>query len=254
MKRRPAPRLLALGLAAALAGPAAAQSRNDSPLLLELLDRVEQLEQETRQLRGDIEVLRYQLEQSQQQSQRPGAAPPPAGTPPAPKPPAAVPAPTAPAPATVPPASTPVPPAAAPAPTVPAAPAAPAAGAAGGQQESYDAAVKLLREGRYEQAATALQDFLHRFPGGPLAGNAQYWLGENYYVMRDFARARDAFIQFGASYPNSERVPEALLKLGYCYDELGDAAKAREVLRRLTQAYPGTNAAAQAERRLQQLR
>ncbi|WP_420887106.1 tetratricopeptide repeat protein [Candidatus Competibacter phosphatis] len=55
-------------------------------------------------------------------------------------------------------------------------------------------------------------------------------------------------------YPESARLPDALLKLGYIYGEAGEIDRAREVLQKLVQAYPNTQAANLAERRLQALR
>ena len=92
------------------------------------------------------------------------------------------------------------------------------------------------------------------YPNGGLAGDAQYWLGESHYVSRDYDAAKEAFINLGLRYPQSARLPDALLKLCYIYGELGDNARAREVLQKLVQVYPNTQAASLAERRLQSLR
>lgn len=122
------------------------------------------------------------------------------------------------------------------------------------EQAAYDAAIDRLREGNYQNAIEGFQQFLRRYPNSPLAGNAQYWLGEAYYVNRDFAKSRQAFIAMGTNYPDSNRLPDAMLKLGYVYEALDDKAKARQVLQKLVQTYPTTQAASLAENRLQMLR
>lgn len=118
----------------------------------------------------------------------------------------------------------------------------------------FDAALAEWREGRYPAAITAWQRFLNAHPNSRLAGDAQYWLGEAYYVSRDYNAAKEAFINLGLNDPQSARLPDALLKLGYIYGELGDISRAREVLQKLMQVYPSTQAASLAERRLQSLR
>jgi tol-pal system protein YbgF len=122
------------------------------------------------------------------------------------------------------------------------------------EQAVYDAAIDRLREGNYQQAIEGFQNFLKQHPESALAGNAQYWLGEAYYVNRDFAKSRQAFIAMGTNYPDNSRLPDAMLKLGYVYEALDDKAKAREVLQKLVQTYPRTQAASLAESRLQSLR
>jgi TolA-binding protein len=47
--------------------------------------------------------------------------------------------------------------------------------------QSFDA----LKAGSYSIAITGFKDFLSSYPSSPLAENAQYWLGEAYYVTRD---------------------------------------------------------------------
>jgi tol-pal system protein YbgF len=122
------------------------------------------------------------------------------------------------------------------------------------ERTAYNAAFDQLREGNYNAAITGFQEFLQMYPNSGLVADTQYWLGETYYITRDFDKAKQAFITVGVNYPDSEKLPEAMLKLGYVYDELGDANKAREVLLKLTQTYPDSRAANLAKQRLQALR
>ncbi len=59
------------------------------------------------------------------------------------------------------------------------------------------------------------QQFLQSYPQSSLADNAQYWLGESYYVTRDFQNAAAAFQTVLDRWPDSRKAPDALLKLGY---------------------------------------
>lgn len=121
------------------------------------------------------------------------------------------------------------------------------------EEEAYHTAISRLREGRYEQAISGFQEFLSNNPGSPLVGNAQYWLGEAYYVTRDFDKSRQSFETLRERFPRNEKVPDALLKLGYIYAELGDKTKAREVLSKLAESYPNSKAAMQAQKQLRLL-
>lgn len=221
-----------------LPGAARAQHSPDNELTLELLQRVEQLETEVRQIRGKLELQQYHLETLARERAMPG--PPAHSSASRPEPPPAL------STAAEPPMDTRG--------RSPAAQPSPSASAAGAERAEFDAALGELREGRYLEAIAAWRRFLSAHPGGDLAGDAQYWLGESYYLSRDYNAAKETFIALGLNHPQSARLPDALLKLGYIYGEQGETARARDVLQKLVQVYPNSQAASLAERRLQSLR
>ncbi len=114
----------------------------------------------------------------------------------------------------------------------------------------YQAAFDLLKAGRYAEARSGLSAFLAAHPDHELAENAQYWLGEVYYVELDYASALGAFERVLADYPKARKTPDALLKAGYCQYELKRFEAARISLTRLIREYPGTAAAKDAGERL----
>lgn len=212
---------LLLTLLGSLLLPSAAGAQTSDNLTLELLQRVEQLEQEVRHMRGELEFYRHQTESAQRRNtaqqaeqdladERPQPAAPPQSAAPEP------------------------------------APAAP-------ERTDLDAALRALRDGNYASAITGLQAFLSAQPDSPRSGDAQYWLGEAYYASQNYQAAKEAFIALGLNHPQNTHLPDALLKLGDSYGQLGDVARAREVLQKLVAAYPATPAANQAAQRLQEL-
>ncbi|MFO1423454.1 MAG: tol-pal system protein YbgF [Candidatus Competibacteraceae bacterium] len=239
MAKYGSPWLMALLLGGVLLPSAArAQHSLDNELTLELLQRIEQLETEVRQIRGELELQRHHLETLARERAMPEL-------------PAHPPTSRAEPPPTIPTVAEP--------PTdtrgrSPAAQPSPPASAAGVERAEFDAALNELREGHYPEAIAAWQRFLSAHPNSGLAGDAQYWLGESYYLSRDYNAAKERFIALGLNYPQSARLPDALLKLGYIYGEQGETARARDVLQKLMQVYPNTQAASLAERRLQSLR
>ena len=123
----------------------------------------------------------------------------------------------------------------------------------GNDQDNYNAAFELIQDRRYLEAATAFQDFLEYFPGSPLSDNAQYWLSETFYVQRQFAEALPEFQKVLDVYPQSAKLPDALLKVGYCNYELKQWDAARAALRRVSRDFPDTTAARLAVQRLERL-
>jgi len=121
------------------------------------------------------------------------------------------------------------------------------------EQQAYQSAFNLLKAGRYDQAAKSFQKFLGAYPDGKYSDNAQYWLGESYYVTRNFDSALREFDKLVTQHPDSQKVTHALLKIGYIHDELGQKDKAREVLTDLTKNYPRSTAAGLAAKRLERM-
>jgi tol-pal system protein YbgF len=96
----------------------------------------------------------------------------------------------------------------------------------GTPQERYNFAIRLLRQGDWGEAETAFQEFVGAHPDDGLAANAQYWLGETFYVRQDFDNAAAAFLEAYQKYPESAKAPDSLLKLGMSLSGLGLAQEA----------------------------
>jgi tol-pal system protein YbgF len=119
------------------------------------------------------------------------------------------------------------------------------------EQRVYGQSFDALKAGSYSIAITGFKDFLTSYPASPLAENAQYWLGEAYYVTRDFDSASGAFKSVLSKWPDSRKAPDALLKLGYTQIAQNKAGEGRATLSQVVQKYPGTDAAKLAAERLQ---
>jgi tol-pal system protein YbgF len=264
-------------LVAALAGAPLAQADStrdrldalerklDSRSLLDMLNRIEQLQGDVQQLRGDIELQTHRLEDLQRQQREQyldtdrrlqqletGVAGGPAGSTPAvsggqPEPGATQvqpPEPTVTAPTqsqtpAMPPRSSP--------------PATTGISAEAAQAE-YETALAILREGRYAEAAQAFNRFLAANPDNAYADNASYWLGETYYVTRDFDQALATFQSLVSRYPQSSKVSDSHLKMGYIFYEKKDWKAAREHLELVVNQYPGSTTARLAADRLQRMK
>jgi tol-pal system protein YbgF len=123
----------------------------------------------------------------------------------------------------------------------------------GGEQAAYTHAFDALKTTDYASAITRFRDFLRSYPQSQLAGNAQYWLGEAYYVTHDYDNAAASFRAVGEQYPQSPKVPDAMLKLGLTQIDQKKTADARTTLKQVLQRFPGTDAARLAASRLQNL-
>lgn len=123
----------------------------------------------------------------------------------------------------------------------------------GSDRDNYQVALELLREERYDQSAASFKEFLVAFPNSGLASNAQYWLAESYYASNQFEKALADFAVVIDKYPQSSKVPDALLKMGYCNYSLQRWEDARTALTRVQAEYPTTTAARLADQYLKRM-
>ena len=227
----------------------------DSGGLFKLVDEVDSLGTEVRELRGQLEALSHRIDQleerqrklyldTDQRLQRIESGVPAQAAGPSPQPAA---------PSTVPPTpgstATPTQPAATTPSTTPTPATTPGIDPFA-EQQAYQSAFDLVRSGRYEEAAVAFQEFVVEYPTGSYADNALYWLGETYYVRHQFEQAVREYERLVATYPISQKLADALLKIGYSHDELGNTAEAERVLGQLIQSHPQSTAATLARKRL----
>ena len=228
--------------------------------LADIANQLQLLQADVAKLRGQVEVVTYELEQSQKRQRdlyvdldtrmrklesaastersapaTPGAAaeggaP---GTPPAG-------------------AAAPPPAAATPSPPGPVAALPPARNSADGvaEQRAYDGALDQFKRGDYAGAITGFNAFLKSYPRSPLASSAQYWLGNAQYARRDFRGSIATQRQLLKDYPDSGKAPDALLNIASAQAEMGDSTAARRTLEQLIRDYPKTDAATRAKQRL----
>jgi tol-pal system protein YbgF len=126
-----------------------------------------------------------------------------------------------------------------------------AAASSSEEQTVYAQSFDALKAGSYSVAITGFKGFLSSYPSSPLAENAQYWLGEAYYVTHDLDAAAGAFRTVTQKWPNSRKTPDAMLKLGYTQLDQKKVSEGRVTLSQVVQKYPGTDAARLATERLQ---
>ena len=113
-------------------------------------------------------------------------------------------------------------------------------------EQAYAAALNTFRAREHGQAVLDFMDFVAKYPTHPLAPHAQYWIGEAYYVQRDY---RHALVEFGRVVEMAPRAPkagDALLRMGMCHATLREPSAAAELWQRVVREYPRSEAAGKA--------
>ena len=118
------------------------------------------------------------------------------------------------------------------------------------EQRAYDGALDQFKRGDYPGAINGFSGFVKTYPRSLLAPSAQYWVGNAQYARRDYRGAIAAQRQLIQVYPDSPKVPDALLNIASAQAEMGDNTSARRTLQERLGKFPQSEAAGKAKQRL----
>jgi len=135
-------------------------------------------------------------------------------------------------------------------------------------QDIYQAAYIDFSKGSYPLAVAGFREFLRRYPDHPLAGAAQYWIGEAHFsVARGYTNAGQAdkatealeqavqeFRKVQANFARSDKAATALYKEALALLELKQPAVAQARLQYLVDNFPQAEEAPLARERLAALK
>jgi tol-pal system protein YbgF len=115
-------------------------------------------------------------------------------------------------------------------------------------QALFEQSNEALLQRRFSSAEEGFRQLLQNYPDHSLAGSAQYWLGETYFVQGDYRGAAQNFLIGYQKYQKSRRAPDSLVKLGVSLAKLGQRDQACASLSAVATEYPK---ALEAKRRAQ---
>ncbi len=118
----------------------------------------------------------------------------------------------------------------------------------------YKAAKTDFDAGQYKAARAGFEAVLTAAPKSVYAGNAHFWLGQIHYQRKEFGKAILEYQEVVDNYPESGKLPVALLKQGYAFVNLQDRKNARMMFDLLVQKYPGTAEAKAAREQLSRMK
>ncbi|MCB1582315.1 MAG: tol-pal system protein YbgF [Xanthomonadales bacterium] len=121
-------------------------------------------------------------------------------------------------------------------------------------QQQYQNAFNELKAGRFNESSRLFEDFIQQHPNHQLTDNSYYWLGESYYVTRNYPLALAAFQNLEQQFPLSSKLADALLKIGYTYHELEDYQQAEQALTKVVTSFPNQSVARLAQNRINLLK
>jgi tol-pal system protein YbgF len=127
---------------------------------------------------------------------------------------------------------------------------APAAPQAPPVDQLYQSALRDYNSAKYGIAISEFGDVIHYYPQDPLAGNAQFYIGEINYRQGKYAAAVKAYDAVLEQYSGNSKAPAAELRKGQSLIEMGQKDAGVRELRTLVQRYPQTPEAQEGRSKL----
>jgi tol-pal system protein YbgF len=127
-------------------------------------------------------------------------------------------------------------------------------GVSTGMGTLYKDAYETFHRGDLEGARRKFQAFLKQYSNTELSDNAQFWIGETYYLKKDYEKAILEYEKAVVKYPEGDKIPAALFKQAFAFLELGDKTNARNLFKRVIEKYPISDQAQIAKKKLETIK
>ncbi len=118
----------------------------------------------------------------------------------------------------------------------------------------YDDAYSTFKRGNFKTAKDKFKKFITTFPDSSYKVNSQFWIGECYYKIGDYAEAIIRYDEIIANSPHHQKAASALLKQGFAFLKLGDTTDGKLILNKVVTNYPKSDQAEIARRKLKTIK
>ncbi|WP_370318551.1 tol-pal system protein YbgF [Oricola sp.] len=110
----------------------------------------------------------------------------------------------------------------------------------------YRSGYQRVLDGDYKDAEGIFRSFVELFPNDPLTPDARFWLAESVRAQGRPEEAVEIFIALRKAYPDMQKAPETLLKIGQIMFDLGDRDVACVTFTDAESSYPNMSATVRA--------
>jgi tol-pal system protein YbgF len=118
------------------------------------------------------------------------------------------------------------------------------------ETRDYEAALAGLKASKFREAAVSFLAFIKAYPNSSLAASAHYWGAYAHAQAKDHVGAAELFGKFAAGWPNDDRAPGALENRVASLEALKDWKGIKATLEQLAERYPNSEAGKKAKLRL----
>jgi tol-pal system protein YbgF len=118
------------------------------------------------------------------------------------------------------------------------------------ENDFYAQGFDLLKQSKYEEAALIFEQQLQAYPRSELADDAHYWIAEAMHVSRKLDVAKVHLKAIISDFPQSRRLPDAMLKTAYIEQSQGNQIEARILFQEIVNLHPQSDAAIAAKNQI----
>ena len=127
-------------------------------------------------------------------------------------------------------------------------------GGSTGMGDLYRDAYETFHKGNLEGSRSKFEAFLKLYPNTELSDNAQFWIGETFYLKKDYEKAIIEYEKAIVRYPEGDKIPSAIFKQALSFLELNDKTNARSLFKRVIEKYPRSDQAEMARKKLEAIK
>jgi tol-pal system protein YbgF len=121
------------------------------------------------------------------------------------------------------------------------------------EYQEFEDAKKLITATKYKEAFDALDKFVINYPNSELLPEAKYNLGYTQFALRNYKAAINTFNKIVLEYPDNPIAPNSLYQVTNSQIQLTRITKAKQTLRTLIKKYPNADIIPSAKKRLKDL-
>ena len=121
------------------------------------------------------------------------------------------------------------------------------------EYQEFEDAKKLITATKYKEAFDALDKFVVNYPSSELLPEAKYNLGYTQFALRNYKAAINTFNKIVLEYPDNPIAPNSLYQVSNSQIQLTRITKAKQTLRTLIKKYPNADIIPSAKKRLKDL-
>lgn len=121
------------------------------------------------------------------------------------------------------------------------------------EYQEFEDAKKLITATKYKEAFDALDKFVVNYPSSELLPEAKYNLGYTQFALRNYKAAINTFNKIVLEYPDNPIAPNSLYQVSNSQIQITRITKAKQTLRSLIKKYPNADIIPSAKKRLKDL-
>lgn len=122
------------------------------------------------------------------------------------------------------------------------------------ENRALEAAFGFYKAERYQNAVTAFQEFLNSYPESVHAANIRYWMGNAYFVLKDYKGSLENYQILLEKFDTHPKIAEVMFNIADCQELLNDKDAARLTLKQIMAKFPNSDASSKAKKLLSTLK